>query len=325
MRVPNAVRVPLTSAPIISVCVNIAGIGGGVGVGVSSSIWRALYINCSSNSFRYQSGLHSDKTAESSLAPRVLARMNKAAPPPETLGSVPLNGGQSSTGKPYGGQMVNGKFVPNAVGELRREVCPDGKIVEHRVRKSIYVHERLHNLTGPQKLADELYDAAEKFRQDFERAQLSGNYARMDLFKARSGRQEMSDNVAMAKVRIDKALDALGNGSGAASLSQSCIWNVVGLGATLEAWTALIKAGGGAMNADRASGVFHVSLERLAIGYGMLNESRLQAMAQDQAYSRGIKDSMDFVNVFASTAQGPEKNALGRMIAAMQKRFAKFA
>ena len=30
------------------------------------------------------------------------------------------------------------------------------------------------------KLADELYDAAEKFRIDFERAQLSGNYARLE-------------------------------------------------------------------------------------------------------------------------------------------------
>jgi hypothetical protein len=47
-----------------------------------------------------------------------------------------------------------------------------------------------HNLTGPQKLADGLYDAAEKFRQDFERAQLSGNYARLDLFKARTGRRK---------------------------------------------------------------------------------------------------------------------------------------
>lgn len=36
--------------------------------------------------------------------------------PPETLGPVPLNGGVSCSGKPYGGQGVNGKFVPNATG-----------------------------------------------------------------------------------------------------------------------------------------------------------------------------------------------------------------
>jgi hypothetical protein len=34
------------------------------------------------------------------------------------------------------------------------------------------------------------------------RAQPSGNYARIDMFKTRSGRQGMSDNVATAKIRI---------------------------------------------------------------------------------------------------------------------------
>lgn len=251
--------------------------------------------------------------------------MNKPVPPPENLGSVPINGGLSSTGKAYGGYTVNGKFVPHAVGQLRREVDPTGKIVEHRVRRSSYVHERLHNLTGPQKLADELYDAAEKFRHDFERAQLSGNYARMDLFKARSGRQEMSDNVAMAKVRIDKALDALGNGRDGESFSQSLVWNVVGLGSTLEGWTALVRAGGKGMNPDRASGVFHVSLERLAVHYGMLDSKRINAMGQDVAYGRGVRDFLDFVRVFAVSAQSGEKSTIGRLIAEAQKRFSKFA
>jgi hypothetical protein len=57
-----------------------------------------------------------------------LASMNKPSPPPETLGSVPLNAGQSSNGKPYGGFTINGKWVPNAVGELRKEVDPEGRI-----------------------------------------------------------------------------------------------------------------------------------------------------------------------------------------------------
>jgi hypothetical protein len=56
------------------------------------------------------------------------------------------------------------------------------------------------------KLAHVLYDAAEKFRIDFERAQLGGNYARLDMFKTRSGKQEMSDGVAAAKIRVNKAL-----------------------------------------------------------------------------------------------------------------------
>jgi hypothetical protein len=214
-------------------------------------------------------------------------------PSSETLGSVSLDSGISSSGKHFGGSYVKGKFVPHAVGDLRRDVDPTGKIVEHRVRRSSYVHERLHSLTGPQKLRDELYDAA-KFRQDFERAQLSGNYSRLDLFKARSGRQEMSDNVAMAKVRIDKALDALSNGRDGESFSQSCVWNVVGLGATLEGWTALIRTGGAAMNADRASGVLYVSLEWLALHYGILDRHRLNAIGQDRAFGRGVKMANDF-------------------------------
>lgn len=259
------------------------------------------------------------------LASRVPQPVQKPSPPPENLGSAPLNSGRSSTGQPYGGTIIDGKFVPHSPGELRREVDPTGKIVEHRVRRSAYVHERLHSMSGPQKLADELYDAAEKFRADFERAQLSGSYARLDLFKARSGRQEMSDTVAMAKVRIDKALDALGNGRNGESFSQSCIWNVVGLGATLEGWTALIRAGGGGMNADRASGVLHVSLERLALHYGLLDRDRLNAIGQNSAYARGIKDFLDFTGVFATTAQGGEKTVIGRFLAEAQKRFGKFA
>jgi hypothetical protein len=81
--------------------------------------------------------------------------------------------------------MINGKFIPNVIGELRREVDPNGQIVEHRVRNSAYVHDRMHSAG---KLAAELYAAAEKFRLDFERAQLSGSYARSDLFRTRAGK-----------------------------------------------------------------------------------------------------------------------------------------
>jgi hypothetical protein len=129
--------------------------------------------------------------------------------PAENLGSVAINAG-GAAGKQYGGSMVNGKFVPHSPGELRREVGPDGHIVEHRVRKSAYVHERLHSMCGPQKLADELYDA---------------------------------------------------------------VWNVVGLGMTLEGWSQIRRANGHSMNPDKASGVLHGALESLAPHYGMI-ESR---------------------------------------------------
>src|ERR1039458_9413709 len=125
--------------------------------------------------------------------------MVRPAKPPEKLGSVAINAG-GSPGKQYGGTMVNGKFVPHSPGELRREVGPDGHIVVHPVRKSAYVHERLHSLTGPQKLADELYDAAEKFRHDFERARLLGSYATIDMFRTSGGGgQDVSDKVALAR------------------------------------------------------------------------------------------------------------------------------
>jgi Domain of unknown function (DUF6456) len=206
--------------------------------------------------------------------------------------------------------------------DLVRECDPSGAIVEHRVRKSGYVHERLH---AGKKLADELYDAAEKFRMDFERAQLAGNYARLDLHKTRAGKGEMSDKVAVAKMRVSKVLDDLGNGRDGASFSQSCVWNVVGLGMTMEDWTLLIRQGGGHMNADRASGVLLGCLERLALAYGIADMGRLAALRQDGAYGRAIRDFMEFADVFGATAAGSEKSAIGKFLAAAHKRFATFA
>jgi hypothetical protein len=242
--------------------------------------------------------------------------------PPESLGSVPLNSGKSSTGKAYGGYIVDGKFVPHSPGELRRELDPDGKITEHRVRKSSYVHERMH---AAGKMDPAVYGAAEKFRTDFERAQLSGSYARTDLFRTRSGKGEITDKVAAAKYSISKALEDLGELKDGPSLSQSCIWNVVGLGLTLDDWTGVIRKTGAQMNADAASGVLRASLERLALFYGMVDKGKLSRIRQDQAYSRAVKDVMDFTNVFAASTKPDEKTIIGRFLAAVQKRFGRFA
>jgi hypothetical protein len=129
----------------------------------------------------------------------------------------------------------------------------------------------------------------------------------------------------MAKIRISKALNELGNGRDGESLSQSCVWNIVGLGLTLEGWTALIRRGGGSMYSDKAAGLLLSCLERLALHYGILDKNRLNAIGRDTAYARAIRDFFDLINVFAAAAQGPEKNAMGRFLAAAQKRFAKFA
>jgi hypothetical protein len=94
---------------------------------------------------------------------------------------------------------------------------------------------------------------------------------------------------------------------------------------TLESWTGLIRASGASMNADRASGVLTVCFERLALHYGTVDPRRLDSIRQDGAYGRGVKDVLDFVNIFAATAQGGEKNVIGRFMAQAQKRFGRFA
>ena len=121
---------------------------------------------------------------------------SKPLPRPRTLDLCRSTAGKSSNGQPYGGEIIDGKFTPYSMGDLRKEVDPDGRITEHRVRRSNYAHERMHSAG---KLAHELYDAGERFRIDFEKAQLTGNYARLDMFKTRSGRQEMSDGVMHSK------------------------------------------------------------------------------------------------------------------------------
>jgi hypothetical protein len=78
------------------------------------------------------------------------------------------------------------------------------------------------------------------------------------------------------------------------------------------------------MNADKASGVLHGALERLALHYGMIDMGRIAAIRQDGAYGRGVKDFIEFVSVFAATAQGNEKTVIGRFLGAAHKRFGKF-
>jgi hypothetical protein len=74
------------------------------------------------------------------------------------------------------------------------------------------------------------------------------------MFNTKAGQQEISNGVATAKNRVRKVLDAIGGSRGLPTLSQSCIWNVVEAGLTLEDWTRKIGDGGGQMNADKASG-----------------------------------------------------------------------
>jgi hypothetical protein len=79
------------------------------------------------------------------------------------------------------------------------------------------------------------------------------------------------------------------------------------------------------MNADKASGILHASLELLALHYAMIDMGRVTALRQESAYRRGIRDLLDFASVFATTAQGGERTIIGRFLAQAQKRFGNFA
>jgi hypothetical protein len=135
----------------------------------------------------------------------------------------------------------------------------------------------------------------------------------------------MSDNVAVAKMRINKVLEALGRGKDGPNYLQSCVWNVVGCGLTLDDWTGVVRASGGSMNSDKASGVLHASLELLALHFGLIDLRRIDALRQESAYAKGILEFLDFMNAWASTAQGGEKTVLGRLLTAAQNRFSRFA
>jgi hypothetical protein len=51
----------------------------------------------------------------------------------------------------------------------------------------------------------------------------------------------------------------------------------------------------------------------------LLSRKACGAVRQDGAYSRGIKDFLDFTDIFVTTAQGGEKTVIGRFLAAAQK------
>jgi hypothetical protein len=94
---------------------------------------------------------------------------------------------------------------------------------------------------------------------------------------------------------------------------------------TLDEWTQVIKNGGKGMNADKAAGIFHSSLERLAMHYGVVDERRLKSISNDMAYSRAVRDVFEFAAVFATSAQPGEKTLIMRFLDAAKKRFGKFA
>ena len=79
------------------------------------------------------------------------------------------------------------------------------------------------------------------------------------------------------------------------------------------------------MNADKAGGILASSLEMLAMHYGMVDLKKLTAIAQELAFGRGVKAVLEFVEVFATSAKGFDKDVLSKLTHGLQKRFSRQA
>lgn len=213
--------------------------------------------------------------------------------------------------------MLPGQHKANLV----REVDPGGAIVVHAVKKGAYVHERLHDLA---RIDDEMYDAAERFRKDFERAGLEGHYSTVDMHRtSAAGTRDMSDSVVEARQRVQNALTGLGERRNGKSLSKSCLWYVVGCGHTFEQWSLRTRNGGENMSELKASGILISCLERLALHYGMKNTASLKEQASTQAYNRGKSDTIEKVMILKDLCfKNPDpKKALEEFNRLLQEKF----
>jgi hypothetical protein len=207
------------------------------------------------------------------------------------------------------------------VAEIVREIDPNGAIVVHAVKKSPYVHERMHDLG---RIDDEMYDAAERFRKDFEKANLAGRFATIDLFKSPGPvHPNQSDAVVEAGMRIRFALGALGMRKTGTSLSQSCVWFVVGCGHTLDQYALRIKNGGIAMTGERASGILTGSLERLVLHYGMATPADLKQRGAKRGFKEGVNYAAELADLFHIGAQGTPQEAIKAFAKLLREKVAK--
>lgn len=240
------------------------------------------------------------------LAPQILTSKVVSPPPrinPEKLTEIPINNGQDQAA-------------------LIREVDPKGAIVVHAVKKSCYVHDRMHDLG---RIDNEMYDAAERFRKDFERGHLEGRFASIDLFRSAGGTAgDVSDGVAEARLRIKSALLVLGARKSGKSLSQSCVWFVVGCGHSLELWSLRMRNSGENMSGGKAAGVLYGSLEKLAWHYGLVNTRSIKDRASNLASLRSRMDTLNEVISLAElSAVGDAKDHLNKFTMLLKDKVAK--
>lgn len=251
-----------------------------------------------------------DKLPASSSAPvpcmNTQTQPAEATPPvrpkPEQIAEIPVHNGQETA-------------------VLMREVDPNGAIVVHAIKKSPYAHERMHDHG---RIDDEMYDAAERFRIDFAKAGLEGHYASIDMFRSRGpGQPNQSDNVMEARQRVRSALNALGMRKTGTSLSQSCIWFVVGCGHTLDQYAMRIRNGGVSMSSERASGILTGALERLVLHYGLATPADLKHRGAKRGYQDGLRAAADLADLFHISATGTPQEAVKAFASFLRNKVAK--
>jgi len=208
--------------------------------------------------------------------------------------------------------------------DLIRDTDPDGLIVEHRIKRGNYVHERLYN-NGKGSLEKELYLAAENFRMNFERGHMAGQFAKLNMFRAKVSRFEITDNVVAARTNVIRALDQLGhNKDGSLNLSSSIVWFVVGEGHSLEEWTTRIRWNGKPMDSKKATGVLIAVLERLALHYGLIQVSAIKDRVGRSGFKHGVQHVYDFIKVYCAGAPPADQAVHKKLTGEIEKRMSKF-
>ena len=212
--------------------------------------------------------------------------------------------GRGRTVELYGGQ---------ASGELVTASDPDtGITVEHAIRRDLTVADRLlkNGSLGAENGEGRLYhQAAERFRQDFERAQLTGFVGAADLMRGGGGGpQEIEDSVVGARERVRYALGSLGFAPGTSRGSQvgKAAWWVLGCQETLEQFSNRMRTGGSLMNVSKASGLVIAAIERLALHYGIVAVSNIDQLERSRAWGQGV---MSAARRLRQDAERVEKSA----------------
>ena len=211
----------------------------------------------------------------------------------------------------YSPEKIGTISISHGTADVMRELAPTGEIVAHAIKHGCHVHERMYQKGT---ISDDLFSAAEKFRQSFAKAHLSGKYATIDFFRVRGlPNSNGSDAVAAAMSNIKAALSSLGSSDKQGlSVTQSAVWFLIGCGDSLEDYAWRIRSSGGSMTPDRASGIIISACERLALHYGLIRASDIRDQASKLAYQTGLfaghKKAIQWAKDIAKTLSAKSKN-----------------